>query len=140
MRREFIIILVLVWGMMAQATIVDVTIEPEEPMETDIISIFVSGEDTCSVSVTDSFLIIEGSSVELDIYLNVGMMPVVTPWIHTEEIGYLSSGIYELTVNSVYDDIFPDPDNYVTTFEVIPEPATVLLFGIGGLVLWRRRG
>lgn len=139
MRREFIIFLIVAWGAAAQAAIVDVIIEPEEPSISDPISIIVSGmEGSGPVEISNSEFHIDGTSLELDLFLQVGFYTMMTPWEYCEDIGMLPAGLYELTVWA-YPDYY-GPSNYNTTFEVIPEPATLLLIGLGGLALRRQRG
>lgn len=138
MRREFIIILVLVWGTLAQATILDVTIEPEEPTVFDSISIITKGmENYGAVKIESTEFHIDGTSLELNLFLKVGTYCAITPWQYCEDIGTLSAGLYELTVWSYPD--YTEPSSYNISFEVIPEPGTVLLFGLGGIVLRRRK-
>ena len=121
--------------MTAQAVITDVFIFPEEPIIYDEITINVFGEENFNISVSDSFLTIDGTLLELDIHLQEGMMPIVTPWSHTVDVGTLPIDTYDLTVNTWIDTTPIFNDTYYTSFEVVPEPATVLLLGFGGLVL-----
>lgn len=114
-----------------QAGITDVTIQPSAPTEMDNISINVFGEESFHVSISDSPLTIDGTSLELDIHLQEGMMPVVTQWSHTEDVGNLSAGTYNLTVNTWIDRSPAFNDTYTTSFEVVPEPATALFLGLG---------
>jgi predicted outer membrane repeat protein len=122
-------LLLMIWVCLAistitvQAVITDVFILPEEPTITDAISILVSGGEGYNVSITDSILIIDETSIELDIYLHLGLLPVATPWSHSEDIGLLSAGIYELTANTIFESEPHLNDSYYTTFEVVPEPS-----------------
>ena len=126
----------LVFVLHSQASITDVTILPEIPTFNDDISLFISGvESTGGVLITDSAFIIDGSSLELDISLEVGPWTVLTPWDYTYEIGLLSIGIYDLTVNSLVPSDPTQNDTFITSFEVVPEPATVLFFGLGMYLL-----
>ena len=119
----------------AQAVITDVSIFPEEPTVIDPITIITSGVESGSVTIDNSDFQIDGTFLTLDIYLHSGNLPVVTPWSHSEDIGLLDVGLYELTANTIFESAPHLNDSYYTTFEVVPEPATFLLLGIGSLVL-----
>jgi len=120
-----------------EAVIVDVDIVPEVPTLTDVITIVTFGQEGSGpVAIDGSDFLINGTSLELDIYLNVGFSTVVTPWSHPEDIGTLPAGMYDLTVRTfVLPEITEIADTYSVTFDVVPEPATVCLFGLGGLIL-----
>jgi len=114
----------------AKAVITDVEITPAEPTMEDIISIVTSGvEGAGAVFVTDTDFRTDGTSLELDIFLDVGVFPALTPWSHSEYIGTLREGMYDLTVRTWE---LPDiTDTYSITFDVVPEPTTVLLLAMG---------
>lgn len=119
-----------------KATITDVYILPEVPKLDDVITISVSGVEPYSgVTITDSMFNIDGTSLGLDLYLKVGILPTPAPWLHSQDIGTLQPATYELTVRTFENSYVTD--TYPLTFEVIPEPSTVLLFGLGGLMLRR---
>ncbi|MHC5061884.1 MAG: PEP-CTERM sorting domain-containing protein [Planctomycetota bacterium] len=128
------VVLILV-SPLVSAEITDVFISPQEPIEIDPITIITSGvENSGAVVIESSSFMIDGTSLELDIYLEVGSYTVMTPWQHSEDIGTLLMGTYDLTVNTI-NELEPEfNDTYYTSFEVIPEPATILLFGLGGLI------
>lgn len=114
----------------AKAVITDVEITPEEPTMEDIITIVTFGiEGIGPVEVTDSVFNITDKEIVLDISLDVGFLQVLTPWSHSEDIGTLPVGTYDLTVRTiVYSDVI---DSYFTTFQVVPEPGTALLLCFG---------
>ncbi len=124
---------------LSQASITDVDILPEEPTEIDPITIFVSGEENYSVSVTDSILTINETLLELDIYLHLGFLPAVTPWSQIENIGVLSLGTYDLTVNTFVDSDPMYNDTFSTSFEVVPEPTTILFLALGMFMVREKR-
>ena len=140
--RLLLMIAVLLMGVFVlplQAYITDVTIQPEAPTTTDFLSVLVSGEENFNISVSDYFLTIDETLLELDIHLQEGMMPVVTPWSHTEGVGILPVGTYDLTVNTWIASSPTFNDTYYTSFEVVPEPTTLLLISTGILCLRRKK-
>ena len=139
MRKLILIIIVLLIGAIIiplQASITDVTIQPETPITTDLISILVSGEESSGpVQITDSVYDLDSFDITLDLTLEAGLSPVITPWDYTYDVGLLSEGIYGLTVNTLVPSMPSRNDTYITSFEVVPEPATVLFFGLGMFLL-----
>ena len=137
MRKEILVItgiVLLISAVTTQAEITDVFIFPEEPIEIDPITISVFGVEPYNISITDTIFTVNETFLDLDIYFELGNLTVVTPWSHSEDIGFLGVGIYELTVNTI-NELEPEfNDSYYTTFEVTPEPATILLFGLGAIV------
>ena len=115
----------------------NVDIQPETPTINDSINIISSGVRGSDVYFENSFFEIYGTSLALDIYLHEGFLTVVTPWSHTENIGTLPAGTYDLTV-TVYADYSP-PEVGITSFDVVvPEPATFCFLALG-TILTRRR-
>lgn len=138
MRKEILVItgiVLLISSVTTQAEITDVFIFPEEPIIYDEITINVFGEENYDVSITDSILNIDETSIEIDIYIDGGILPWITPWSHTENIGMLFIGTYDVTVNTFVEFNSTFNDTFSTTFEVVPEPATILLlfFGFTGI-------
>jgi len=135
-----IIVVLILAASLVNAAIVsvnDVQVVPEPPLSTDIITIKVYGGFT---QMGPSFDISEFNqdafSLNLDIFFTEGSGPMVPDvWSHAEEIGTLSSGVYDLNVQAfirastgseyILQDAFP------LQFEVVPEPTTALLFGVG---------
>ena len=111
----------------------NVYITPSEPMFTDPITIHSSGGASRGpVSITNTDFTIDGSCLELDIHLYLG--PFISYWSHSEDIGILPIGTYDLTVRT-YESLNLT-DTYPTTFEVIPEPVSMvfLMSGVSFLI------
>jgi len=115
----------------AHATITDVNILPSIPAVTDPITILVSGIEGSRVQITTTDFSVNDYSLVLDIYLDIGVNPVVLPWTHSEDIGILPAGIYNLDVYTFFPLLPPLNDNYSTSFEVVPEPGTLILLATG---------
>lgn len=129
-----VILFVLVINICVYAGITSVSINPPQPTTTDFISIITAGvEGSRPVGITPVLTIIENNIV-LDLSMEVGILQVVTPWSHTENIGYLPAGIYNLEVNAIYSPTATQ--TFSTSFEVVPEPTSLLLFATG-IVLFR---
>jgi hypothetical protein len=140
--KLFLMVTVLFMGVFVlptQASIHDVLIQPANPTFSDDISVLVFGEESGSMGIVDSILTMEDMSIELDIYIELGFSPVVTPWTHSENIGMLSIGTYDIMVNMLVDTRPDLNDTFTTSFEVVPEPATVLLVSTGVLYIRRKK-
>ena len=137
MKKKLILLIVLLYVVYpAQAIITDVSVLPGNPTDIDLISILVSGEEGSGpVLITDAVFDLDSFDITLDLTLEAGLSPVITPWDYTYDVVLLSLGTYGLTVNSLVPSMPTQNDTYITSFEVVPEPATVLLLGLGGLIL-----
>ncbi len=133
----FVLVVVAGWAGIGNASITDVDILPEVPTTFDVITIFTEGlSGSGPVEIGDTNFTMNGTNLELDIEVHAGFLTVMTPWVHSENIGPLPLGIYDLTVNAIYA---PDvTDTFTTSFEVVPEPTTLLLL-LGGIPVLRKR-
>ncbi len=128
----------------AAVSITDVQISPENPSINDIITIETDGSIPGGTIFFDESIFAQDEfAVQLDLYFTGGSGPQVPqPWFHDEEIGILSQGSYDLSVqaywrnSSTADYILHD--TYPTNFEVIPEPASILLL-LAGVPLLKKR-
>jgi len=127
---KMIIISALFISAQAAASIIDVNIVPILPTTVDQISIQTYGRESKGpVYITSTDFYHNGTLLELDIYLDVGFLNVVTPWQHFEDIGTLPKGTYDLTVRTYQESVVTD--TYPTSFEVVPEPTIVSLICLG---------
>jgi hypothetical protein len=129
-----VVFVVLFFSAAAKASIVNVSISPITPTFTDPITILIDGmEGSGGVQITNTDFIINGNSISLDIYINRGIVQVVTPWSHSELIGTLPADTYNLTVRRFLPPYYP-PDiivsSYSISFEVTPEPSILAIFGV----------
>jgi len=145
MKTKAIIILLVVFNLtiltnVSKAVIDEVYITPEIPSTKDTITIFVSGiQGSGPVEINNTELFIDEYSLELDIFLTVGFLTWVTPWDYSEGIGTLSAGTYNLLVKTDQPTMSGLEDTYSITFEVIPEPTTLLFLSVGLLGLIHRK-
>lgn len=122
----------------ASAGITDVHIFPAEPTVSDAISIITGGiESQGPVEVGSTEFSVEDYSLQLDLYLNVGFLHMVTSWSYPYDIGPLSVGQYDLTVRTF--EMSEITDIFSTEFEVVPEPMALLVLALGGLTIIRKR-
>lgn len=128
----------------AVINISDVQIVPETPSIYDIITINTQGYITGGgIHYSESLFSVNNYSLHLNLYYTAQMGPAIfQPWSHTDEIGTLPQGNYDLLVQSYWrtgTSGYILHDNYSTMFQVIPEPGTLFLFIAGALLAGRKR-
>jgi len=115
-----------------------VDVIPEQPLETDIITFDIVGRASSSPSEVayDEFTQ-NGTSLQLDLYVNMGILTMISDWTYSKDISPLLTGTYTLEVRAFdnYDETLQD--TYVFNFTVVPEPTTLLLLTLGGILLRR---
>jgi hypothetical protein len=102
----------------------EVRTEPNTPTNRDPITIVVSGDSASKpVWIDDSNFMVEGASLELDIFITVGPLGMGTWWSHSETIGTLPVGSYDLTVRAYsYSELTKEyvlTDTYLMSFTVV---------------------
>ena len=111
---------------------------PEPAFPSDILTVGVDGDLWATNHIIEYTNFSQADNIlTLDMYWGyegIGM-PVVLPYSYWESIGMFSSGDYILNVNSYF---WGNYDFETTSFTVIPEPCSFVLFSLGGLVLLRR--
>ena len=118
-------------------SITDVQISPDNPSINDIITIETVGTiPGGGIALDESVFTQDEYTLQLDLYFTDKAGPQIPqPWFHDEEIDILSQGSYDLSVQAYWRssgtaDYFLH-DTYPTNFQVVPEPASILLFGLG---------
>lgn len=144
LKKLLIVIVLLILACQAQAGIYDVNIVPEVPTINDPITIVAYGYETVGgVPIDHVNFTKNGTSLQLDIFVRFGNLPSGTFWSHSETIGTLPEEVYDLQINAygwhAINQEYVLFSTYPTTFEVIPEPATLLLLGFGFLQIHRNR-
>ena len=121
------------------ASFIDVIVIPSQPLDVDVIMLDISGSASSGNShIVSSLFQQEENQLTLDLTIDMGVLPVISYWSHSEQIGTLVPDTYSATVRLFYPYALPGEelqDTYVTEFTVTPEPGTLLLFGLGGLLL-----
>ena len=133
-------------------TIDGININPPLPTDVDTVDIITYGwiGYVNDIVFLDSDFNISGTSIDLDFYFydsNPGgiRIPIADRWDSTADIGTLSPDTYDVTSRAwVTEDFFPPfyyrlADTHSTSFTVVPEPASLFMFGLGGLALLRRQ-
>jgi len=114
-------------------------LSPTQPTSSDVIELFAGGTTECNFANIDFMRFnAEGNVLQWDIYYSMGLLTIVDAWDASKSIGTFSPGSYELVVNvyatqQPYGSYYLDDRGYLT-FNVVPEPATLLLAASGGLV------
>lgn len=117
-----------------------VDLAPEQPLEIDIITFNIFGTAGSSPSQVayDEFSQ-EGTSLQLDLFVDVGGFPALSNWIYQKQAGTLNAGAYSLDVRA-FDNYYGTlQDTYTVDFTVVPETSTGILMTIGVFVSRRRR-
>ena len=113
----------------------NVDVIPVQPLVTDIITFDISGQASCGGSYVeyDQFTK-NGTSLQLDLYVNMGINFIVSDWDHSKQIQPLAANDYTLEVRAFDYQLGTLQDTYNVDFTVTPEPTTFVLFGLGGLL------
>jgi hypothetical protein len=113
-----------------------VDVIPEQPLEIDIITfdIFGTASGRPSQVAYDQFTR-DGTSLQLDLYVDVGVMPAFSNWTYSKQIQPLQPTTYSLTVRAFDNYSGTLQDTYPVDFTVVPEPATILLLGFGAVLV-----
>jgi len=110
-------------------------IKPAMPTFNNPITVHVGGWHTSGgVSNINSIFVQNGDNLSLDIYYDYGNLAIMTKWTYSRDIGTLAAGTYNLVVTNM-KNYYTINSKYMT-FEVVPEPSTVLLLALGA---WRFR-
>ncbi len=129
----------------AAVSITDVQISPDNPSIYDIITLETDGWIGMGTLFFDESIFAQDEYVlQLDLYFTGGTGPQIPqPWFRDEEIGILSQGSYDLSVQAYWRNSSTSDyilhDSYSTNFEVIPEPASILLLQAGVPLLKKRK-
>ena len=112
-----------------------VDVIPEQPLETDIITFDIVGSASCGGSHVeyDQFTR-NGTSLQLDLYVDMGDITVVSNWTHSRDISPLSVETYTLEVRAFDYQFGTLEDTYTVDFTVVPEPASLTVFALGALL------
>ena len=123
-------------GSPIQIHIEDVDITPQVPTILDIINIDVLGGASGSDSQVEySEFSQDGTSLQLDLFVGVGILTIPSTWTHLEQLGPFEADSYSLSVRAFEYQDGTLKDTYPTTsFEVVPEPATFVFFALGLLI------
>jgi len=134
-----VVALVLCAASSAESAGIDkVTIMPPIPSDIDPITVEVSGVMSSGpVTFLGSEFSRTGSDLRLDIFLEIGMLDVMTSWSHADSIGTLDAGTYDLAARAIFNKAIVGVGQ--VNFTVVPEPSISALPGIIGVSLLRRR-
>lgn len=125
----FAVLLVLVCQTAVNAAgIMNVTVVPSQPLNTDLITFNISGIASSSPSsVAYDLFSQNGTLLRLDLYINEGVHDSISYWNYSKQIQPLSVNNYNLEVRAFdnYDGSLDD--TYNADFTITPEPSTIAL-------------
>lgn len=146
MKRKILKILaftMMIFSTSAAATSIwidSVNVIPEQPLEIDIITFDIFGTAGFSPSeVEHDEFYQNGTSLRLDLYFNIAVLPAFSDWTHSKQILPLPPETYTLQIRTFDNDYGTLWDTYTVDFTVVPEPATLLFVVIGVIALRAKR-
>jgi hypothetical protein len=130
-------IIIVCFSNSATAIWVDsVDVIPEQPLEVDIITFDIFGTAGFSPSeVEHDEFYQNGTSLRLDLYFNIAVLPAFSEWTHSKQIQPLPPETYTLKIRTFDNDYGTLWDTYTVDFTVVPEPVTILLLGFGSVLV-----
>lgn len=112
--------------------ILSVGVTPVQPSNTDLITFNIFGWASESSSWVDHDAFAQnGTSLQLDLYVDMGIGRTVSEWTHSKQIQPLLPATYNLEVRAFENDSGTLWDTYNMDFTVTPEPSTIALFSFG---------
>ncbi len=118
-------------------TITGVSVVPNQPLNTDLITFNISGMANQTSSWVDHDVFSQnGTSLQLDVYVDMGDLGSGSYWGYPKQIQPLTLGTYSLEIRafdgklgSPFYNTVQDIEN--TNFTVTPEPCAFALLGLG---------
>ena len=137
MKRKIVKIIALTIMIFSTSTatalwIDSVDVIPEQPLEIDIITlnVFLTAGSSPSQVAYDEFSQV-GTSLQLDLFVDLGLFPTFVSWKYPRQIGTLNPGEYSLEVRA-FDNYYGTlHDTHTVDFTVLPEPTTLLILCFG---------
>jgi len=109
-----------------------VNVIPGQPLDTDLITFNISGQASGSPSEVEYDVFSQnGTSLQLDLYVNIGVFAAISDWDHSKQIQPLAANDYTLEVRAFDYQLDTLQDTYTVDFTVTPEPATLVLLTLG---------
>jgi len=114
-----------------------VDVIPWQPLETDIITFDIAGRASSTTSQVEYDQFTQnGTSLQLDLYVNMGDLPMISDWTYSKNISPLSAGTYTLEVQGFDYQLGTLQSTYpAVEFTVVPEPTTIALLGLSLLIV-----
>jgi hypothetical protein len=112
-----------------------VNVIPEQPLETDMITLDIAGRASSWPSEVEYDQFTQnGTSLQLDLYVDMGFTTMISDWTHFKDISPLSAETYTLEVRAFDYQLGTLQDTYAVDFTVVPEPTSLALFSLGLLI------
>jgi len=109
-----------------------VDVIPGQPLDIDLITFNISGQASNNSSHVEYDQFSQnGTSLQLDLHVDMGMFTAVSYWDHSKQIQPLSANDYTLEVRAFDYKLGTLQDTYTVDFTVTPEPATLVLLTLG---------
>jgi hypothetical protein len=128
-------VVLLVFACQASATSVwinSVNVVPSQPSDTDSITFNIFGQAGRGDSWVDHEQFFQnGTSLQLDVYVDRGIFDIVSYWTYSKQIQPLTPATYSLEIRAFDYGLGTLQDTHNVDFTVTPEPSTFAILGFG---------
>jgi hypothetical protein len=138
-----VVAMILLYGQSkVDGSLAYIAIDPLQPTTSDIIRLSSGGYTSNNfLGIDYTNFLAQGNNLQWDIYYSMGSMAIINNWNSSQTIGTLSPGPYDLTVRVFASQGigYSLDGTEHEAFNVVPEPVTLVLLFLGGVMLRKHR-